>query len=118
MGKQSRAKRERREQASFAAGLTACEGTWLERAPDSAEVTRIQGALQLLRNHRLEAQALAGDRDAFNAFSLQIYGEERWGALHLEDWVMEAILEEVGEPPMARDNNAQPSATTCCARWA
>jgi hypothetical protein len=105
MGKQSRAKRERREQASFVAGLTACEGTWLERAPDSAEVTRIQGALQLLRNHRLEAQALAGDRDAFNAFSLQIYREERWSALHFEDWLIEAILDEVGEPPIVMDNN-------------
>lgn len=104
MGKQSRAKRERRAQAGYAASLTACEGTWLERAPDAAEQARIKSAAQMLRGFRTEAQELGADRDAFNAFSLQLYREERWNVLHFEDWLIESILDEVGEPPIVTDN--------------
>lgn len=105
MGKQSRAKRARREQAGFAAGLTACEGTWLERPPDAEELARIKSADQMMRGFRVEAQALAANRDALNAFSLQIYRDERWTPLHFDDWVIEMILEEIGEPPIVADNN-------------
>jgi hypothetical protein len=105
MGKQSRAKRARREQAGYAAGLTACEGTWLERPPDAEEVARIKSADQMLRGFRLEAQNLAANRDALNMFSLQIYREERWTPLHLDDWVIESILDDIGEPPIVANND-------------
>jgi hypothetical protein len=104
MGKQSRAKRERRAQAGYAASLTTCEGTWLEHAPDTAEQSRIKSAAEMLRGFRTEAQELGADRDTFNAFSLQLYREERWNALHFEDWLIESILNEVGEPPIVTDN--------------
>ncbi len=103
MGKQSRAKRERREQAGYAAALTACEGTWLEHAPSNDETTRIRNASQALRGFRTEAQELVANRDAFNAFSLQMYRDERWSALHFDDWVIESILDSIGEPPIAAD---------------
>lgn len=105
MGKQSRAKRERREQANYAASLTTCEGTWLERAPDTAELARMKAAEDVLRSHRMEAQTLGADKDAFNQFSLQMYREERWSALHFDDWLIESILEEVGEPPIVVESD-------------
>jgi hypothetical protein len=105
MGKQSRAKRERRAQAGYAASLTTCEGTFLERAPDITEMARIKTSSEQLRGHRMEAQQLVANRDAFNAFSLQMYRDERWNVLHFDDWVIESILDEVGEPPIVADNN-------------
>jgi len=105
MGKQSRAKRERRAQAGYAASLTTCEGTFLERAPDITEMARIKTSSEELRGHRMDAQQLVANRDAFNAFSLQMYRDERWNALHFDDWLIESILEEVGEPPIVADNN-------------
>jgi hypothetical protein len=105
MGKQSRAKRERREQASFVAGLTTCEGTWLERPPDAAEQARIHAAEMTLRAHRSEAAGIGATQEDFNRFSLQMYREERWSALHLEDWVIEDILEDIGEPPIVVDSD-------------
>jgi hypothetical protein len=104
MGRQSRAKRERRLQTGYTSSVTACEGTWLERAPDAAEQSRIRAADMTLRQHRREAQAIAADQDALNRMSLQMYRDERWTPLHLDDWVIEEILEEVGEPPIVTDN--------------
>lgn len=104
MGKQSRAKRERRVQAGFVASLTTSDGTWLERAPDAEELARIKAADQELRKHRLEALSLGADRDAFNRFSLSIYRDERFTPLHFEDWVIESILKDHGEPPIVADN--------------
>jgi hypothetical protein len=105
MGRQSRAKRERRMQAGYNASISACAGTWLERAPDAAEQARIRAADLELRQHRLEAQALGADQEAFNRLSLQMYRDERWTPLHFDDWVIEEILEEVGEPPIVSDND-------------
>jgi hypothetical protein len=105
MGKQSRAKRERREQANYAASLTTCEGTWLERAPDAAELARMKAAEDVLRGHRMEAQTLGADKDVFNQFSLQMYREERWSALHFDDWLIESILKEIGEPPIVVESD-------------
>jgi hypothetical protein len=105
MGKQSRKKRERREQTSYVAALTATEGTWLERAPDEDEIARIKGADQVLRGFRTEAMELGKDREAFNRFSLDIFREERWAPLYLEDWLVEIVIQAIGEPPVVTDPN-------------
>jgi hypothetical protein len=104
MGRQSRAKRERREQSSYAASLTACEGSWIEHAPSPDEMAKIQSAAQMLRGFRLEAQQLGTDRVAFNQLSLEMYRDPRWNVLHFEDWVIESVLDEIGEPPIVVDN--------------
>ncbi len=103
MGKQSRAKRERREGVAFVASLTNCEGSWLERAPDAEELTRIEGADKMLRGFRTQAQELGRDRDTFNGFSLEVYREERWAPLYFADWLIEDIIEAIGEPPVVTD---------------
>ncbi len=105
MGRQSRAKRERRIQAGYVASVTACDGTWLERPPDQAEMGRIHAADMTLRLHRGEAQRISADRNALHAMSLQIYRDERWAPLHLDDWLIEEILNEIGEPPIVADND-------------
>ena len=56
MGKASRAKRERREQNGFAAGLTNCEGSWLEHAPQAAELARIAWSRRELSREGAEAE--------------------------------------------------------------
>lgn len=105
MGKKSREKRERREQTSFVASLTNCDGTWLEHAPDAAEITRIQTSDRMLRNFRVEAMQLGADREEFNKFSLSVYREERWQPLYLDDWLIEGIIAEHGEPPVVEDES-------------
>jgi hypothetical protein len=105
MGRQSRTKRERREQAGFAASLTSCEGSRLEHAPSTEEMNKIGSAAQILRGFRLEAQQLGADRTAFNQFSLEMYRDPRWSVLHFEDWVIEDVLKEIGEPPIVVDND-------------
>ncbi|HMO57414.1 MAG TPA: hypothetical protein PKA05_10065 [Roseiflexaceae bacterium] len=96
-------KRQRREQANYVASLTACEGTWLERAPDTAEQERIRSTDQMLRGFRTQAAELGNNREEFNRFSLDIFREERWAPLYLDDWVIETVIEEVGEPPVVTD---------------
>lgn len=105
MGKQSRAKRERRERSNYLATISSCEGTWLERAPDAEEMTRIDTAGRMLRGMRMQALQLGADRDAFNRFSLDIFRDERFAPLHFSDDLIEAILDEIGEPPVVEDEN-------------
>ena len=105
MGKKSREKRERREQAGFVASLTHCAGTWLERAPDAEEQSRIRMAEKMLRNFRVEAMQLGADREEFNKFSLGVYRDERWNPLYLDDWMIEGIIAEHGEPPIVEDES-------------
>lgn len=104
MGKQSRAKRERRAQAGYAAGLTNCAGTWLERAPDADEVARVTAAVREMTKHRGTQQELHADRTAFHQFSLNIYRDPRWEPLYFDDWLIEQILNDVGEPPIVISN--------------
>jgi hypothetical protein len=105
MGKKSRAKRDRREQADFAAALTACEGTWLERPPSAEEMTRISIAQKTLEQHRAEAAALSKDEEALHRFSLEIFRDPRFTALHFDDWLIESILDQHGEPPIVEDES-------------
>jgi hypothetical protein len=105
VGKKSRAKRERREQTSYVASLTATEGTWLEQPPDAAERQRVESADKMLRQFRLDAAQLGANQQAFNAFSLAIYREERWAPLYVEDWLIEEIIAEHGEPPVVEDES-------------
>lgn len=104
MGKQSRTKRERREQVAFAASLTACAGTWLEQPPTREEQARIDAARQELKQHRALAESLAAD-EAINRFSIEIFQDGRFAPLHFDDWMIEAVLDEHGEPPIAADDN-------------
>lgn len=104
MGKQSRAKRERRMQGGYAASLTNCAGTWLERAPDAEEVARVTSAVRAMAQHRGTQEALHADRTAFNQFSLNMYRDPRWEPLYFDDWMIEQILQDAGEPPIVINN--------------
>jgi hypothetical protein len=110
MGKKSRQKRERREQAGYVASLTNCAGTWLERAPTAEELTRIQMADRMLRSHRVEAMQLGANREEFNKLSLGVYRDERFQPLYLDDWLIESIIADHGEPPVV-DDESDPSFT-------
>ena len=103
MGKKSREKRERRAQAGFVASLTNCAGTWLEHAPSAEEQTRIQLADRILRNYRVDAMQLGANQEEFNKFSLAVYRDERFQPLYLDDWLIEGIIAEHGEPPVVED---------------
>jgi hypothetical protein len=105
MGKKSRAKRDRREQADFATALTACEGTWLERPPAVEEMTRINIAQKELQQHRAEAAAMGQDEEALHRFSLEIFRDPRFTPLHFDDWLIESILDQHGEPPIVEDES-------------
>ena len=103
MGRKSRAKRDRREQADFVVALTACEGTWLERPPEADEVARIKAADAVLGQHRALAEELGRDVDALNRLSLEIFRDERFAPLYFDDWVVEEVIAHYGEPPVAVD---------------
>lgn len=105
MGRKSRAKRDRREQADFTAALTACEGTWLERPPSPEEAARLKAAQQVLGQHRALAEALGKDIDALHRFSLEIFRDERFALLYFDDWVVEDVIERFGEPPVVEDES-------------
>lgn len=105
MGRKSRAKRDRREQADFVVALTACEGTWLERPPEPEEVARIKAADAALGQHRALAEELGRDADALNRFSLEIFRDERFAPLYFDDWVVEDVIARYGEPPIAVDED-------------
>lgn len=104
MGRQSRMKREKRAEIDFVSSLTATHGSWLEHKPDTDELARIRSAEQMLASHRVEAQALGEDREAFNRMSLQVFRDERWEPLSFDDWLIEGILAEHGEPPIVLNN--------------
>ena len=103
MGRKSRAKRDRREEADFTAALTACEGTWLERPPSTEEQARITAAQRELSNHRKEANVLSADEQALHRLSLEVFRDPRFAPLHFDDWVVEQVLEQHGEPPVVED---------------
>ena len=105
MGKKSRIKRERREQAGFVASLTNCEGTWLEHQPSSEESERILAARKVLEKYRLEAQSIGTDIDETNRLSLMTLSDDRFTPLYFDDWVIAAILDRLGEPPIVEDES-------------
>ncbi|KAB8143860.1 hypothetical protein F8S13_08135 [Chloroflexia bacterium SDU3-3] len=105
MGRAARAKRQRREAVEFVSGLTACEGTWLERQPDKDEQQRVAAARQELAKHRDIAAELAKDEDAANRFSLQVLREDRFAPLYFEDWVVEQVIDGLGEPPVVESDD-------------
>src|SRR5262245_20081269 len=105
MGKKSRAKRERREQAGFVASLTACEGTFLERPPTADELRRIDAAFQELKQHRAAADAFAADPEAANRSSIELFRSPLFAPLQFEDWVVELLLDKHGEPPVVEDDS-------------
>ena len=103
MGRKSRIKKDRRAEADFTAALTACEGTWLERPPSAEEAARIAAAQQELANHRKEAAALSADEQALHKLSLEIFRDPRFAPLHFDDWMIEQVLDQFGEPPVVED---------------
>jgi hypothetical protein len=103
MGRKSRAKKDRRADADFTAALTACEGTWLERPPGPEEVARITVAQKELGAHRKEASALSADEQALHRLSLEVFRDERFAPLHFDDWMVEQVLDQLGEPPVVED---------------
>jgi hypothetical protein len=105
MGKKSRAKRERREQAGFVASLTTSEGTFLERPPGVEEQQRINAAFQELKKHRVEADAFAADAEAANRSAIELFRSPLFAPLQFEDWVVESLLDKHGEPPVVEDDS-------------
>lgn len=105
MGRKSRAKRDRREKADFAVALTASEGTWLERPATAEEQQRLKAAEQILAQHRAEATALSADEAALQRFSLEVFRDERFAPLRFDDWVVEDVLDQFGEPPVVEDES-------------
>ena len=105
MGKKSRAKRERREQAGFVASLTASEGTWLEKPPTPEELKRILAAAQVLKQHRRLADEIASDNDAANRLSIELFRMPVFMPLQFDDWLIESVLDKHGEPPVVEDDS-------------
>jgi hypothetical protein len=103
MGRKSRAKRDRREEADFTAALTASEGTWLEHPPSAEEVERITAAQKVLGEQRAMAAQLSGDEQELQRFSLEVFRDPRFAPLHFEDWMVEQVLNQFGEPPIVED---------------
>ena len=103
MGKASRAKRERREQADFTAQLTACEGTELEQRPSSEELARIAAARKQLDQYRSVAEAMSRDPDTLTRRGVEVFRAAHFAPLHFDDWVIEQVFEELGEPPVSED---------------
>ena len=103
MGRKSRVKRERREQADFTAALTASAGTWLERPPTAEEQKRLDDAFQELKKHRAEADALAADAEAANRFSIDMFRAPIFAPLQFDDWMIETVLDRHGEPPVVEE---------------
>jgi hypothetical protein len=103
MGRKSRAKRERRTEVDYIAALTACEGTWLERPPSDAEQARMKAAYKTLEGHRAAAAQLSADEDRLQRFSLEVLRDPRFAPLHFDDWVIEQVLDQYGEPPVSED---------------
>lgn len=105
MGKASRAKRERREQADFTAQLTACAGTELEHQPSSEELARIAAARKELDQYRSVAAAMSRDPDTLTRRGVEVFRAAHFAPLHFDDWVIEQVFEELGEPPVSEDPN-------------
>jgi|HigsolmetaAR201D_1030396.scaffolds.fasta_scaffold04368_6 hypothetical protein len=105
MGRKSRAKRERREQADFVAALTATEGTWLEKPPTPDEQKRINNAGQVLKQHRRLAQELSADPEAANRFSIELFRQPIFAPLQFDDWLIESVLDKHGEPPVVESDD-------------
>jgi hypothetical protein len=105
MGKKSRAKRERREQAGFVASLTASEGTWLEKPPTPEELKRILAAAQVLKQHRRLADEIASDNDAANRLSIELFRMPVFMPLQFDDWLIESVLDKHGEPPVVESDD-------------
>ena len=103
MGRKSRIKKDRRAEADFTAALTACEGTWLEQPPAAEEVARIASAQHELGNHRKQAAELSADEEALHRLSLEIFRDPRFAPLHFDDWMIEQVLDQFGEPPVVED---------------
>lgn len=111
MGRQAQAKRARREQAEYAAALTTCEGTWLEKRPDVVEQQRIELSVRALRSQMELINQFKTDEQTANLYSLELFREPLFTPLHLEDWVIEQIIAAVGEPPLV-DNQDDPQFAT------
>ncbi len=105
MGRKSRAKWDRRDAVGYTASLTHSLGTWLERAPTDEDALRLKQAEHLLRGLNIPPAELGANREDFNKFSLAVYREPRWEPLHVDDWVIEDIIEDLGAPPIVSDES-------------
>ena len=103
MGRKSRTKRDRRNEADFVAALTDCAGTWLERPPTDEEQARILGAQRTLELHRAAANELSRDEERLQRFSLEVFRDPRFAPLHFDDWLIEQVIEKFGDPPVTED---------------
>lgn len=107
MGRQSRIKRERREHADFTAGLTLCEGTWLEQPATAEEQQRIDAAFKVLREQRKLAVDFYQDPNMANVFSIELFRDEAFKPMELEDWLIEKMIAEHGEPPIIEEGDEE-----------
>ncbi len=105
MGRQAQLKRARREAAEYAASLTTCEGTWLERRPDLAEQQRVAAAISRLHQERAAILEFKRDEQAVNLYSLELFRGSDFAPLHLDAWVIEQMIGAVGEPPIVESQD-------------
>jgi hypothetical protein len=105
MGRQAQLKRARREAAEYAASLTTCEGTWLERRPDLAEQQRVAAAISRLHQERAAILEFKRDEQAVNLYSLELFRGSDFAPLHLDAWVIEQMIAAIGEPPIVESQD-------------
>lgn len=96
---------ERDIKRDYTASLTTCTGTWLEHPPDAPEQQRIDAAFKLLREQRRIAIEFHRDPEAANLFSIELFRDKVFRPLHLEDWLIERILNNIGEPPLVEEGD-------------
>jgi hypothetical protein len=96
---------ERDSKRDYTAALTTCTGTWLEHPPDADEQQRIDAAFKLLREQRRIAIEFHRDPEAANLFSIELFRGKVFRPLHLEDWLIERILNNIGEPPVVEEGD-------------
>jgi hypothetical protein len=106
MGRQAQLKRARREQAEYVAALTTCEGTWIERRPEVEEQREVVAAARvLIEKHLPIINEFKRDVTAANLYSLELFRDELFKPLHFEDWVVEQMIQAVGEPPIVESQD-------------
>lgn len=105
MGRASRVKRDRRNETDFVASLTACDDTWLAQPPTEDEKARIKAAQKVLEQHRAAAAELSSNEERMQRLSLEVFRDARFAPLYFDDWVIEAVLKQFGEPPVSEDPN-------------
>lgn len=105
MNEQAPRRRPRREHVDYAASLTRSDGSWIEQPPDDRERQRVDAAYRVLREQRRIAVEFHKEPEQAKLFSLELFRQETFAPLHFDDWVIEQMIAECGEPPVVEEGN-------------